>query len=153
MRFSVMLILSVFAGLGLGCQSRPYHSHLRPAWDLSKTIRSSGAFGVLRTTEVLACSNQDDLIGGLGRVSPQAWPVETFVAEPGPNTAILWVHGMACPQCANNINLQLLKVPGVKSVRIDMGSGRVREAFGGESADGSAARPRDWADRLHAEED
>jgi copper chaperone CopZ len=41
------------------------------------------------------------------------------------NTAILWVHGMACPQCANNVDLQLLKVPGVEGVKVDMGSGMV----------------------------
>ena len=32
---------------------------------------------------------------------------------------------MGCPQCANNVDTQLLKVPGVEDVSIDMGSGRV----------------------------
>jgi Zn2+/Cd2+-exporting ATPase len=41
------------------------------------------------------------------------------------SVAVMTVHGMACPQCANNVDLQLLKVKGVESVKIDMGSGRV----------------------------
>jgi copper chaperone CopZ len=46
-------------------------------------------------------------------------------ASTGPHTAVLTVHGMGCPQCANNVDSQLMKVPGVESVSIDMGSGRV----------------------------
>jgi copper chaperone CopZ len=42
-----------------------------------------------------------------------------------PDTAVLTVHGMGCPQCANNVDSQLMKVPGVESVTIDMGSGKV----------------------------
>ena len=47
----------------------------------------------------------------------------TAVADP--HTAVLTVHGMGCPQCANNVDSQLMKVPGVESVSINMGSGRV----------------------------
>jgi copper chaperone CopZ len=42
-----------------------------------------------------------------------------------PNSATMWVHGMGCPQCAYNVDLQLLKVPGVENVKVDMGSGQV----------------------------
>jgi copper chaperone CopZ len=41
-------------------------------------------------------------------------------------TATLVVHGMSCPLCANNVDKQLLRVPGVQSVEIDMGDGSVR---------------------------
>jgi len=41
------------------------------------------------------------------------------------NTATLVVHGMGCPQCASNVDRQLLKVPGVENVKVDMGTGRV----------------------------
>lgn len=41
------------------------------------------------------------------------------------SVATLYVLGMSCPQCANNIDKQLRKVSGVKSVTIDLGSGRV----------------------------
>ncbi len=40
-------------------------------------------------------------------------------------TATLVVHGMGCPLCANNVDRQLLAVPGVTDVSIDLGSGSV----------------------------
>jgi copper chaperone CopZ len=40
--------------------------------------------------------------------------------------ATLWIHGMACPQCSYNVDLQLKRVPGVESVDVDMSSGAVR---------------------------
>ena len=57
--------------------------------------------------------------------APSKQVVTGDVAALEPNTATMWVHGMACPQCANNVDLQLLKVPGVQSVKVDMGSGKV----------------------------
>src|SRR5262245_9774240 len=42
-----------------------------------------------------------------------------------PNTAVMWVRGMGCPQCAYNVDRQLLKLPGVEDVKVDMGSGKV----------------------------
>jgi copper chaperone CopZ len=39
--------------------------------------------------------------------------------------ATLWVKGMGCPQCANNVDLQLLKVKGVEKIFVDLGNGRV----------------------------
>src|SRR5688572_28595044 len=42
-----------------------------------------------------------------------------------PNTATMWVHGMGCPQCAYNVDAQLLKVPGVEDVKVDMSTGKV----------------------------
>jgi copper chaperone len=41
------------------------------------------------------------------------------------DTAVLTVHGMGCPLCANNVDMQLKNLPGVRDVRVDMGSGRV----------------------------
>ena len=41
-------------------------------------------------------------------------------------SATLVVHGMSCPLCAHNVDKQLLAVPGVTGVRLDMGTG---EAF------------------------
>lgn len=45
--------------------------------------------------------------------------------------AILTVYGMSCPLCANNVNESLMKVPGVTSVDVDMGSGRTRVGLDG----------------------
>lgn len=44
-------------------------------------------------------------------------------------SATLIIHGMGCPLCANNVDKQLLKVPGVERVNIDLGSGRVKVSF------------------------
>lgn len=41
------------------------------------------------------------------------------------SSATLVVHGMGCPLCANNVDKQLLDVPGVTGVDIDLGSGTV----------------------------
>ncbi len=41
------------------------------------------------------------------------------------NVAVMFVHGMACPQCSYNVDLQLKRVPGVERVRVNMAVGRV----------------------------
>lgn len=44
-------------------------------------------------------------------------------------SAVLLVHGLSCPLCANNIDAQLLKVPGVQAVAADLATGRVEVTF------------------------
>lgn len=44
-------------------------------------------------------------------------------------TATLIVHGMSCPLCANNVDKQLLDVPGVSDVHVDMGTGEAKVKF------------------------
>jgi copper chaperone CopZ len=39
--------------------------------------------------------------------------------------AVMVIHGMACPQCSYNVDLQLKKVPGVEKVAVNMALGRV----------------------------
>ena len=39
--------------------------------------------------------------------------------------ATLIVHGMGCPQCSSNVDKQLLAVPGVQKVQINLGTGEV----------------------------
>lgn len=49
-----------------------------------------------------------------------------ILASPGAvaeNRIVLVAHGMACPKCVTNADLQLMKLPGVASVRIDMQHG------------------------------
>ena len=41
------------------------------------------------------------------------------------DSATLVVFGMSCPQCANNIDRQLLRIPGVKGTTTDLGTGDV----------------------------
>ena len=53
-------------------------------------------------------------------------------ASSGPK-AVMYVHGMACPQCAYNVDLQLLKVAGVKDVKVNMASGIVTALLAAEN--------------------
>lgn len=39
---------------------------------------------------------------------------------------VLWVSGMGCPLCATNIDKQLERLSSVKSVDVDLGTGKVR---------------------------
>lgn len=39
--------------------------------------------------------------------------------------AVLWVKGLACPFCTYNVERQLRKVPGVKSVAVTLETGQV----------------------------
>lgn len=48
-------------------------------------------------------------------------------------TVTLVVHGMSCPLCANNVDKQLLDVPGVSAVQVDMSNGRVAVALAPEA--------------------
>ncbi|MFZ4428759.1 MAG: heavy-metal-associated domain-containing protein [Phycisphaerales bacterium] len=47
------------------------------------------------------------------------------------NRAVMVVHGMSCPLCANNVDKTLAAVPGVTSVLVDMGSGRAAVTLDG----------------------
>lgn len=45
------------------------------------------------------------------------------------SSATLIVHGMSCPLCANNVDKLLMTVPGVESVKVNMGTGEVKVAL------------------------
>ena len=66
-----------------------------------------------------ACQKSQQSLDGNSRGSMSA------NSDGAPNTAVMTVHGMACPQCAYNVDLQLLKVPGVQGVKVDMKDGKV----------------------------
>jgi len=49
-------------------------------------------------------------------------------ADAGPVTspgATLVVHGLGCPLCANNLDLELKSIEGVTGVEVDLGTGEV----------------------------
>jgi copper chaperone CopZ len=46
--------------------------------------------------------------------------------------ATLVVHGMSCPQCSTNVDKQLLAVPGVQKVQINLGTGEVDVRLSGQ---------------------
>lgn len=43
--------------------------------------------------------------------------------------ATLLVNGLSCPKCANNVDLQLREVVGVKATQINMSTGEVQVWF------------------------
>jgi copper chaperone CopZ len=45
------------------------------------------------------------------------------------DSAVLWVRGLSCPLCAHNIDQQLKRVPGVLTVNVDLGTGKVVTTF------------------------
>ena len=80
----------------------------------------------------LACG----CVGSSGAQRPASGPVSSIRPAPaatptshGHESVTLIVHGMGCPLCANNVDKQLLKVPGVDKVDVDLGTGAVRVAF------------------------
>lgn len=76
-------------------------------------------------------------------IHTEAVPASTEVPGTGladERNAILHVRGMSCPLCANNIDKQLLKVPGVEKVAVNLGNGEVHVRL--------AVAPRPTADEL-----
>ena len=58
---------------------------------------------------------------------PSASPSKASPSAPSrAQTVTLLVHGMGCPLCANNVDKQLLKLPNVQQVNVDLGSGQVK---------------------------
>jgi copper chaperone CopZ len=69
--------------------------------------------------------DNDNHTDHMGAAQPSSGSGRAPATATDAHTAVLTVHGMGCPQCANNVDSQLMKVPGVESVSIDMGSGKV----------------------------
>ena len=49
-----------------------------------------------------------------------------YLDDPTPITspmATLTVHGLGCPLCAGNVDKQLMRVPGVESVKVNLNDG------------------------------
>lgn len=71
-------------------------------------------------------------VGGCQSTPNTAVESEPTAAQTGSidsPTATLWVLGMGCPQCSNNVDEQLLKVQGVENAKVDLATGRVTVAL------------------------
>lgn len=55
-------------------------------------------------------------------------------------TAVLWVNGLGCPQCATNADLQLKRIPGVGNIHTDLSTGKISVTIPGGSKNPSAMR-------------
>jgi len=58
-------------------------------------------------------------------------------------TAVLWVNGLGCPQCATNADLQLKRIRGVSNIRTDLGEGKIYMTIAGGSKNPSPQRFHD----------
>lgn len=103
MRFPFVIVTAGALALVAGCQSAP-----RAASSSSSSSVSSETPGQSK---------------GLMESSPAPVAAGALADRP---VATMWIHGMACPQCSYNVDLQLKKVPGVESVKVDMFTGRVQ---------------------------
>jgi copper chaperone CopZ len=61
--------------------------------------------------------------------APAAATISTDHTPIAGDSAVLLVHGMSCPKCANNIHVSLGQVPGVADSAIDLDTGRVTVQF------------------------
>lgn len=84
-------------------------------------MRFMMTFFVLSLSAMLfvGCETTQRAGTGATAYADQTTPIET-------STATLVVHGMGCPLCANNVDKQLLTVPGVTDVNINLGNGEVK---------------------------
>ena len=73
------------------------------------------------------------LPGCAGTSKPTPTPAAAAAAPLTGSSATLIVYGMSCPLCANNVDKLLMTVPGVESVRVDMGTGEVKVALAPEA--------------------
>jgi copper chaperone CopZ len=77
-------------------------------------------FGLLLCFGGVSCSSSDATAAGAASKSA------TISDQPiTPPTATLVVHGLSCPQCASNVDKQLLAVKGVEQVNVNLGTGQV----------------------------
>ena len=75
-------------------------------------------FGLILCIGVASCSSQQ---------APQTASKSPAITDQPvtPPTATLVVHGLSCPQCATNVDKQLLAVKGVQQVNVNLGTGQV----------------------------
>jgi copper chaperone CopZ len=81
---------------------------------------------VLGATILVGCSSKPN--GAGSAASPATQPTRTATIDDQPikaSIATLVVHGMGCPQCSTNVDKQLMAVPGVQKVQINLGTGEV----------------------------
>lgn len=58
-------------------------------------------------------------------------------------TAVLWVNGLGCPQCATNADLQLKRISGVSNIYTDLSTGKINISLPGGDKNPTALRVAD----------
>jgi copper chaperone CopZ len=89
---------------------------------MSIRIICASAFAALSLLGGCASTSQTDTTSATTDHASDGRPIEA-------DSAVLIVNGLSCPLCATNVDKQLLAIPGVSDVRVDLGSGEVTLAF------------------------
>jgi len=84
---------------------------------------------VLTASLLVACASDqatrttgDEGVAGADMADAQA--TDAMLLE-GDRVAMLWVNGMGCPLCANNVERQLHQLDGVERVTVNLGTGLI----------------------------
>lgn len=62
---------------------------------------------------------------GCSSTPPAASVADNTVEAGQPDVILLTVGGLSCPLCAHNVDRQLLRIPGVRDVQVDLGTGEI----------------------------
>ena len=85
--------------------------------------RISLLFGLILSLSALpSCTSSDPTTSQANQSSKSPAISDQPISPP---TATLVVHGLSCPQCASNVDKQLLAVKGVQQVNVNLGTGQV----------------------------
>lgn len=95
---------------------------------------ASGGGGEARVLETRADGSRLVEKGGERYVEHAGTPADLAVLESDKpvetSSLVLAINGMGCPLCVTNVDRQLLRLPGVAAVKIDMGSGTAAVTLG-----------------------
>ena len=115
------------------------------------------AFCVISSAALIGCASSNntstaDASGGSTMAQPERGSgvsPKTYLTDFRPiedDKAVMTVHGMGCPLCAENIDKTLAGIPGVKDSYIDMSDGSVTVNFTGEAHPSRAALAKSIVD-------
>lgn len=93
------------------------------------------SFCAILTATLIGCQKSTSMSTGSASGGGEASTVDQSRAAASPNDfstdpiqgdrATLLVYGMSCPLCATNVDQQLLTLPGVSTVNVDLSNGWV----------------------------
>jgi copper chaperone CopZ len=81
---------------------------------------------ILLAAGLVGCQTAQPRIATTAETNPEILEPVAGSGHVDEYVATLHVRGMSCPLCANNIDRQLLKIPGVERVSVNLGNGEVR---------------------------
>lgn len=98
---------------------------------MNRSITSGVAMGTLLAsaagvTGCQATRSSADQASMVSDVPTASVPAKEALPFPQARTANLWVKGLACPYCVQNVQKQIAGVDGVERVHVDLPTGQVQ---------------------------